>query len=205
MAIENSLRHSAIHNGDHCPNGYVGKYCETRCSFPKYGYGCQQICLCSKLSCHFATGCHLKHNEVRITNGELDIQTTSAKERQTLTVYILTTSGVQTSKKAPPRSWTTTSSMRTGDERQGTVSKENETETMNPNVLHFSDEVKDKSFKYQSETPYIRNELTWVRICLIFFGVTLFVLITLHCILSIVRFVNKDKEMAGVINVRDEI
>lgn len=37
--------------------------------------------------------------EVRITNGELDIQTTSAKERQTLTVYILTTSGVQTSKK----------------------------------------------------------------------------------------------------------
>lgn len=37
--------------------------------------------------------------EVRITNGELDIQTTSAKERQTLTVYILTTSGVQISKK----------------------------------------------------------------------------------------------------------
>lgn len=31
-----------------CPIGLTGKYCESQCQFPDYGYGCQQSCLCSK-------------------------------------------------------------------------------------------------------------------------------------------------------------
>ena len=45
-----------------CPYGYIGKYCEKQCSFPKYGYGCQRSCFCTKSQCHFATGCKFKQN-----------------------------------------------------------------------------------------------------------------------------------------------
>ena len=42
---------------DGCPTGYTGKYCETACSFPRYGYGCQHFCLCSKHLCDVSIGC----------------------------------------------------------------------------------------------------------------------------------------------------
>ena len=42
---------------DGCPTGYTGKYCETACSFPRYGYGCQRFCLCSKHLCDVSIGC----------------------------------------------------------------------------------------------------------------------------------------------------
>ena len=43
-----------------CPAGFIGSYCENRCSFPRFGYGCQQVCLCSRKQCNSTTGCQLK-------------------------------------------------------------------------------------------------------------------------------------------------
>ena len=43
-----------------CPDGFKGSYCENQCSFPRFGYGCQQVCLCSRKHCHFITGCQFK-------------------------------------------------------------------------------------------------------------------------------------------------
>ena len=43
-----------------CSAGYIGSHCENRCSFPSFGYGCQQVCLCSRKQCHFTTGCQFK-------------------------------------------------------------------------------------------------------------------------------------------------
>lgn len=48
-----------------CPIGFTGKYCESQCQFPDYGYGCQQSCICSKQRCNFATGCtSVKSNNI---------------------------------------------------------------------------------------------------------------------------------------------
>ena len=43
-----------------CPAGFTGKYCDTSCRYPSYGYGCQQRCPCPRSHCHFSTGCHAK-------------------------------------------------------------------------------------------------------------------------------------------------
>lgn len=40
-----------------CPAGFTGKYCNEKCKFPKYGYGCQQQCLCPKMRCRTVKGC----------------------------------------------------------------------------------------------------------------------------------------------------
>lgn len=40
-----------------CQPGFQGEYCETRCIYPEYGYGCLQRCTCPKGLCHFSTGC----------------------------------------------------------------------------------------------------------------------------------------------------
>lgn len=43
--------------GTNCPLGFIGRYCETTCQYPHYGFGCQQTCLCSKTRCNSSTGC----------------------------------------------------------------------------------------------------------------------------------------------------
>nr|XP_034321958.1 uncharacterized protein LOC117688233 [Crassostrea gigas] len=40
-----------------CPLGYYLNNCLTKCSAPTYGEGCQSVCQCPIVSCHFATGC----------------------------------------------------------------------------------------------------------------------------------------------------
>lgn len=52
-----------------CLDGYHGKYCEKQCSFPKFGFGCQQRCLCTRSKCHFSTGCHFEQNGKIFFNG----------------------------------------------------------------------------------------------------------------------------------------
>lgn len=42
---------------ENCSVGFMGKYCKEMCRFPKYGYGCQQNCLCPQSYCHFEEGC----------------------------------------------------------------------------------------------------------------------------------------------------
>lgn len=42
---------------DRCPVGFTGKYCDKQCSYPEYGSGCQQSCICSKQRCNVFTGC----------------------------------------------------------------------------------------------------------------------------------------------------
>lgn len=43
-----------------CPNGFRGSYCELKCSFPFFGQGCVQRCLCAEEDCHYSTGCNKK-------------------------------------------------------------------------------------------------------------------------------------------------
>lgn len=42
---------------DRCPDGFIGKNCDKQCSYPEYGIGCQQSCMCSKQRCNVFTGC----------------------------------------------------------------------------------------------------------------------------------------------------
>ena len=49
------LKHRIFFKG--CPSGYFGDFCEESCPFPKYGPGCQKVCLCSKQRCNVSTGC----------------------------------------------------------------------------------------------------------------------------------------------------
>lgn len=51
-----------VFTADSCPDGYYGEYRNKKCSFPTFGYSCQQTCLCSKSRCHFSTGCHIEQN-----------------------------------------------------------------------------------------------------------------------------------------------
>ena len=39
-----------------CPSGYFGDFCQESWSFPKYGPGCQKVCLCSKQRCNVSSG-----------------------------------------------------------------------------------------------------------------------------------------------------
>ena len=58
-----------------CLDGYYGKYCENQCSFPKFGSGCQQSCLCTKSKCHFSTGCHFGQNGKILKRNNLIMKT----------------------------------------------------------------------------------------------------------------------------------
>nr|XP_022286651.1 uncharacterized protein LOC111099602 isoform X2 [Crassostrea virginica] len=67
-----------------CFKGYYGEYCGKQCSFPKFGYGCQQTCLCTKSRCHFSTGCDFKQNALRnqIVKQEGPTMTTTIQQHQ---------------------------------------------------------------------------------------------------------------------------
>ena len=45
-----------------CSVGYTGIYCQKQCPYPRYGDGCQQVCLCSKERCSVFTGCQFESN-----------------------------------------------------------------------------------------------------------------------------------------------
>lgn len=61
-----------IIKGTECPLGYIGRYCDTQCTFPYYGVDCQQTCACSPSKCNFTSGCpnlnHSKWKSVHICN-----------------------------------------------------------------------------------------------------------------------------------------
>lgn len=40
-----------------CPDGFIGKECNTLCPYPTYGRNCDFICDCRKESCNAAIGC----------------------------------------------------------------------------------------------------------------------------------------------------
>nr|XP_011442435.2 uncharacterized protein LOC105338848 isoform X1 [Crassostrea gigas] len=44
-------------NCTRCKPGIYGINCNRTCTYPHFGYGCQQICNCSKEVCDFAKGC----------------------------------------------------------------------------------------------------------------------------------------------------
>lgn len=44
---------------DECRVGFTGEYCDKQCSYPQYGIGCKQSCICSKQRCNVFTGCPL--------------------------------------------------------------------------------------------------------------------------------------------------
>uniref|UniRef100_A0A8W8MHA8 Uncharacterized protein n=1 Tax=Magallana gigas TaxID=29159 RepID=A0A8W8MHA8_MAGGI len=42
---------------DGCPVCFTGTYCDKLCTYPQFGIGCQQSCICSKRRCNVFTGC----------------------------------------------------------------------------------------------------------------------------------------------------
>lgn len=44
----------------HCPAGFIGSYCESKCSYPFFGQDCQKKCQCPEKVCLYSTGCPRK-------------------------------------------------------------------------------------------------------------------------------------------------
>lgn len=42
-----------------CPAGFLGDNCSISCPYPSYGTLCNQMCGCSKSSCHHVFGCSI--------------------------------------------------------------------------------------------------------------------------------------------------
>lgn len=76
-----------------CAKGYMGLSCESKCTFPSYGLGCQSHCNCIEKDCDPANGC--RHSSRDITSSRDPNTSLIGLDYKTVTTEVLN-SKVQT-------------------------------------------------------------------------------------------------------------
>lgn len=180
---------------DRCPDGFAGKYCDKQCSYPQYGIGCQQSCVCSKQRCNVFTGCQFtktvnKNQKPHQTNPfSTDVSnahTTKivddvSRESRNKTSITPVIPGIVSEDRS------TTRFENTDFTEQVKISAGiNKTELKGEPIQQLG--VSDKLNKESNANLHdVLREKKWVKLCIVLFGIMVFLLLIAHIVLSIIQ------------------
>lgn len=161
---------------DRCPVGFTGKYCDKQCSYPQYGIGCQQSCMCSKQRCNVFTGCQFT---ITVNNNKKPHQTNP---------FNTDVSNSHSTKIVDDVSRESRNQTSITPVIPGLVSEDRSTTCFENTDLTEQVKISDKLNKESNANLHdFLRERKWVKLCIVLFGIMVFLLLIAHIVLSIIQ------------------